>query len=264
MSVHKTKVHIPEIFNSGDLGQNVADTNCWQTNILTRTPSLLSDGYSVVYPRLGTKIANSRGVPGTLGCIAHTRDSGRTVLLTNWHVLFGNGGFEGDVIWLVDETDNTRRYWKIGRTLYGKIGKVCLDGEDYYVDCAVSSFLFPPAIQHSWSIIAEYDAAQPGDLVTKTGAATGTTVGIVVDVKYADYAWFAGRSYFAPQQLLVRPLNNETPFSAEGDSGTLLVNAKGKAVGLLWGTNSRGEGVACPIIPVLHTLNLTLEQSQNV
>ena len=46
------------------------------------------------------KIVNSRGVPGTLGVIARTKNSGRPVLLSNWHVLFGEGGVGDDVICL--------------------------------------------------------------------------------------------------------------------------------------------------------------------
>jgi hypothetical protein len=94
--------------------------------------------------------------------------------------------------------------------------------------------------------------------VTKCGAATGTTTGVVVSVDYADVAWIEGRPQAASRQLLVRSLGDEGPFSAAGDSGALVVNASGKAVGLLWGANSRGEGVACPIAPVLHAMNIAL------
>jgi hypothetical protein len=209
-------------------------------------------------PQLGIKISNSKGVPGTLGCIAVSRNNKQIVLLTNWHVLFGNGGFENDAVWLVDNANGTRQYFKIGKTLCGKFGKVHFDGEDYHVDCAYASLHLPSEVQYYWPIIGEYDVAKPGDLVTKTGATTGITVGIIVDVNYSDCAWFMGRSYPALKQLLVKPLNNEAAFSAEGDSGAILINARGKAVGLLWGTNSRGEGVACHIAPVLHAMNLEL------
>ena len=232
------------------------------TNLLSDAPAFPSVRSVITLSESGIKIANSMGVPGTLGCITRTRDDSQSVLLTSWHVLFGNGGADGNVVWLVNETNGTRQYWKIGRTLYGKFGKVRFDGEDYHVDCAVSSFLSPLEVQYCCPIISEYDVAQPGDVVTKVGAATGITVGIVADVNYSDYAWLAGRSSPAQQQLLVRPLDNKVAFSAEGDSGALLFNARGKPVGLLWGTNSRGEGVVCPMAPVVHAMNLKLEQSQ--
>ncbi len=223
-------------------------------------PTLLGvPGGAVPRPRSGARIANSRGIPGTLGCLAHTLHDRRPVLLSNWHVLFGNGGEEDGVVWLVDEVDGTRRLSAIGNVLYGKLGTVRLDGESYYVDCAVSSCPPPPGTPSP--LVSGHDIAQPGDLVTKTGAMTGTTTGIVVSVDYSDVAWIEGRSYPTPRQLLVRRVDSEAPFSAEGDSGALIVNAMGKAVGLLWGANSRGEGVACPIDPVLHAMNITLWQA---
>src|SRR5947208_238395 len=63
-----------------------------------------SAGNVGVRPQLGAKIANSRGVPGTLGCIARTLHDKQTVLLSNWHVLFGNDGCKDGEVWLVDET----------------------------------------------------------------------------------------------------------------------------------------------------------------
>src|SRR5436305_3954202 len=91
------------------------------TDVTMYAPASLSAGSVGVRPQLGAKIANSRGVPGTLGCIAHTLHDKRTVLLSSWHVLFGKGGYEDSEVWLVDETHDTRHYSRIGRTLYGKI-----------------------------------------------------------------------------------------------------------------------------------------------
>ena len=42
-------------------------------------------------------------------------------------------------------------------------------------------------------------------------------------------------------------------------SGSLIVNGTGEAVGLLWGANTRGDGVASPIGPVLHSMSITLD-----
>ena len=208
--------------------------------------------------RLGAKIANSQGVPGTLGCVARGADDSRTVLLSSWHVLFGNGGSGSDVIWLVDEADGARRYDGLGRALYGKIGTVRFDGEDYFVDCAVGSCVPSPETPHTLPRIARHDTARPGDRVTKVGAATGTTEGIVVDVSYCSATRIAWRSYPAQRQLLVRSVRDDTPFASNGDSGAILVNARNDAVGLLWGTNCRGEAVACHIAPVLRAMNVTL------
>jgi hypothetical protein len=101
-----------------------------------------------------------------------------------------------------------------------------------------------------------HDIARIGDRVTKTGAATGTTTGIIIDVNYSEPV---GQVEYGQGQILIKPVD-ELPFAAEGDSGSLVVADSNKAVGLLWGTNTRGEGVACPIAPVLYAMNITLAQ----
>lgn len=236
----------------------------------TFTPASPSARGPAARSHLGPRIANSKGVPGTLGCFARSLLDRRMVVLSSWHILFGEGAPGDSEVWMVDESGGSRRYSNVGRTLYGKIGQVRLDDKDFHVDCAISSWLYPPGresppspggIETRFTHVAGHDIARPGDLVTKKGAATGLTLGIVSDVDYCDRAWIGGRPYPATRQLLVRSSNPEAVFCAEGDSGSIIVNALGKAVGLLWGANGRGEGVACPIAAVLSALNITLELS---
>ena len=202
----------------------------------------------------GNRIANARGVPGTLGCIARTTHDHRAVFLTNWHVLFGNGAGGSDTAWLIDDAGDARRYTAIGRALHGKIGNVRFNDADYYVDCAVGS-----CIDDSPVAVAAYATAMPGERVTKRGAATGTTTGVIVDAAYCGSACTDGRTHPTPRQLLIRSLQRNHPFSADGDSGAVIVNARNAVVGLLWGTNCHGEGVACHIAPVMQALNITLD-----
>lgn len=236
------------------------------TDVIAQTRVAPASGTLMQTPDAGAKISNSKGVPGTLGCLAHTLHDDQLVLLSNWHVLFGNGGQEDGKVWLVTETGGKRNFSEIGKTLYGKIGTVRFAGEDQYVDCAVSSCLGPPEPLHRWPLVrrrtrqthvTEHEVAQPGDRITKTGAATGTTTGVVVDADYPDIAWIENRSYAASQQLLMKTIDGNA-FSTEGDSGAVILNSAHKAVGLLWGTNSRGEGIACQIGPVLQALNIGL------
>jgi hypothetical protein len=199
-------------------------------------------------PRPGAGIANARGVPGTLGAIGRTLHDGRAVLLSSWHVLFGGDAEENGAVWLLGDGGASR----IGNVLYGKTGAVDLGGERCYVDCAVAAC----DAEIPAAAVTPHDAPRAGERVTKSGAATGTTAGVVVSIDHDDVAWIGGRRQSAPRQLLVRA--GSGPFCAEGDSGALLVNERGRAVGLLWGVNSRGEGVACPIAPVLYAMNITL------
>ena len=202
------------------------------------------------------RIANCKGVPGTLGALAWTRGDRQPVLLSTWHVLFGQGAGEQGTVWLVEENGGGRRFHAAGRTLYGRIGAVRMDGDEVYVDCAVSSCAVPFDGMPRFSGTA---AAEPGSRVWKTGGATGTTEGVVIDASYPDLACLGEWTCPAPRQLLVAPGGGAAAFSAEGDSGAVLVNERNEAVGLLWGTNARGEGVACPIEPVLRALSIDLE-----
>jgi hypothetical protein len=199
------------------------------------------------------KIANAAGVPGTLGCIAWTRDS-RCVLLTTWHALFGRGASWSDPIWFVAGTATERRYSRIGRTLDGKIGTVRFHGDEYFVDCAIGTWA---GVASGLPSFAGDAVAAGGATVAKTGAITGKTTGVVVDASYCGSVLVHGRTQPAPRQLLVRS-TDERPFAAPGDSGALIVNEKNEAIGMLWGTTPRGDGVACPIGPVLRTLDITL------
>lgn len=207
----------------------------------------------MVNSKNGARITSSTGVTGTLGCLAQTLHDEQPVLLSTWHVLFGNGAREGDAVWLVNEANGARKYSPLGRSLYGKLGLVRIGGEEHYIDCAVSSFL--GTFDGPLASLNGHDTPKIGDRVTKTGAATGTTTGIIIDVNYSEAA--VGQRDFGPRQILIKPIN-EPAFAAEGDSGSLIVSDSKKAVGLLWGTNTRGEGVACPIAPVLYAMNITL------
>lgn len=214
-------------------------------------------------PLLGAGIVNAKGVPGTLGCIAYTLHTGEPVLLSSWHVLFGRDANKASAVWL--ESNNGHGLSGIGKTLYGKIGTVQFSGQDYYLDCAVASLTETPTVLASHSrttlptLITQHGAAQVGDAVIKTGAATGVTRGTVADVNYSESVIPRGQAQHTPGQLLLKPLDQNKVFSAEGDSGAVVVDAANKAIGLLWGTNVRGEGIACPIAPVLYAMNITLE-----
>jgi hypothetical protein len=227
----------------------------------------------------GAAIASSCGMTGTLGTLARTRHDGRAVLLSSWHVLYGDGTDRDSDVWLID---GGRRSARIGRTLFGKAGAIAFEGVETYVDCAVASCDDladtdsddpmhmesgepAPESRHTPSspqparrspAVRGHDVARPGDRVTKHGAATGVTTGIVVRVDYDDVAWIGGRPHPAVRQLLIRSLDDGHPFSAAGDSGALLVNESGNAVGLLWGATRSGEGVASPIAPVLYAMNI--------
>lgn len=210
---------------------------------------------------IGARIANARGVPGTLGAIALRRDGGEPVLLTNHHVLFGAGAVAGDPVWLVDGA-SARTSRGIGRALYGRLGTVTFEGAQYHVDCAAASLDDGRAIAPSLTAIDDFELtiawAETGERVTKMGGATGTTEGTVVDVAFTDRVVVDRRRVAAQRQILVRSLARGRAFSSAGDSGAVVCNARGAIVGLLWGVDDSGDSVACHIAPVLYAMHARL------
>ena len=211
--------------------------------------------------RPGVRIVNTRGVPGSLGYLAFTRHDQRLVLLTTHHLLFDSEGREDEPVWLATGAFREKPFLRIGQSLYGRSRTVRLDGDEYYIDCAVASVSSVVSVATTLSTATvEHDIARPGDRVTKTGSATGTTAGVVVDVSYLGSVTTNKRERPAPRQLLIRSLDGDA-FAAEGDSGAVIVNSLNKPVGLLWGVNCRGDGVACHMNVVLQTLNITLAEA---
>ncbi|HEY7194507.1 MAG TPA: hypothetical protein VH439_12280, partial [Gemmatimonadales bacterium] len=210
---------------------------------------------------MSVRIANSRGIPGTLGCLARTVHQRRSVFLTSCHVMFAAGAARHDPVWLVRDGAGGHDFQRLGRAWQGKRGIVNHRGSDYFVDCAIGALDVPLTGE---AALARYVAPpKPGDLVTKTGAATGRTTGVIIDSSYCgttDSHPAANRSVRepAPRQLLIRSIDPRRPFALEGDSGALISNEDDAPIGLLWGTTVAAEGVACPIDPVLHALNIQL------
>jgi hypothetical protein len=227
------------------------------TDVIEHSPAMPAAGTRAGDPMPGARIANAKGVPGTLGCYGRRTGDHAEVLLTSWHVLFGAGAREHSRIWLIEERDGARQTRAIGHSLYGSIGTVTINGEEYHIDCAVGSS--HPVGRRRHEPIHSQATAMPGERVTKTGSATGKTAGIVVDVSYPDLAVIENRTFAAPRQVLVRSLDPAHAFSSSGDSGAAVLNERGEIVALLWGTNCRGEGVACHIQPILQTLQVQLE-----
>jgi len=77
---------------------------------------------------------------------------------------------------------------------------------------------------------------------------------VLVDTEHREPMLIDGQVLEAPGQLLVDPANPAVDFSAPGDSGAALLDGAGRMVGLVWGATRDGQGIACPIAPVLEYL----------
>ena len=206
------------------------------------------------WPAPGARIANARGVPGSIGCVGITRADHRPVLLTAHHVLFGAGAREGDPVWLLDDDRSPRC---VARTLHGRAAVVRHRGEEVFVDCAVA-LLEEDDPARRWRAAPQRTAPVPaaGDRVSKRGAGSGWSEGVVIAASRTERVLSSAGAREAPGQLVVRGAT--PPFTGPGDSGAALRDARGAVAGILWGVNARGESVACPIAPVLHLLQLRL------
>jgi len=205
---------------------------------------------------LGAPITNSKGVPGTLGCFAQTGATNANTLLSSYHVLFGNGAEKNQEISLLKINDNGLAAIAIGKTCAGKLGIVRFEGDEYYVDCAVAAIADRWWTRSATGSITGFATAQTGNRVKKWGSASGLTEGIIADIHYPDEAYIGRKVFDAPNQILIKPLNSASKFSLPGDSGAVVLDEQNRIVGLLWGSNASGEGIACHIGPVIQELGL--------
>jgi len=207
----------------------------------------------------GARVVNARGVPGSVGFLAVTRHDHRLVVVTAHHVLFGAGAPARTPVWLAHPLRGGS-FERLGQSLYGRAGIVHGRASGVYVDCGVASIHWANTRREVWPLDDPGPGAETsltvGDRVTKVGAATGFTEGIVQDVSHRVPA-VRHRAIEAPGQLLVRSAVRGRPFAAEGDSGAAVRDGNGRIVGLLWASTAAGEGIATPIAPVLYVLHVT-------
>lgn len=233
--------------------------------MINRCALTTPDGVSL---ESGVAIRNAHGVAGSVGFLGVRLDTGGAVLVTTHHVAFGNGAAASEPVWVAEPRG--ARATLVGRSAYGREGTVCSRGGDVWIDAAVVDldegvlraadcrFVASPAADDDSLTVAA------GDVMTAIGAASGRIEGVVVDTACDDRVRVGTRIESASRQLLVRSSVRGQPFTRGGDSGAALRNAHGMIVGLLWGTTPRGDGIACPIAPVLDILHVRAADVQPV
>lgn len=240
------------------------------TDVIERKPTFATSAYLGAIE--GAMIANRKGVPGTLGCWAWLAGTGEPVLLSNYHVLFGKRCQPGDVIWRVRHQRSRNHFKSIGKSLAGKAATVSYRGSGYFIDAAIGAGDNSARAEGSADDLpvpcSGAGNAILGSLVSKRGAATQQTFGTIVDICYPDQWHYDLEAAAAPNQLLIQP-ESQGPdqrteaFSGVGDSGAVIREDSGRVVGLLWGSNARGEGVACHIGPVMKELGIRFEPPED-
>jgi hypothetical protein len=213
------------------------------------------------------QLVNDRGEPGTAAALVADA-SGRRYLLANHHLVFGPDGAAGDRIWALpagDPDDAGRQdAVLIGHAHSGEIGRVSVGDAVCFVDCALVQLAEPAGFPRWLDALlaagwpADVGVPAAGTAVVKHGPATGTTRGTVLDIAYPDNAFIEGRRWSAPGQLLAGSGDPDVIFCASGDSGAALLDERDRILGLVWGSNESGQGVACPVGAVLDCLGVTL------
>lgn len=220
------------------------------------------------YPKVrgGASIEPFRaaGGPGTLGMEVVTAD-GAQALLSAYHVMCGDpswnrpasdrriiqpwkwcGGWSGDVI---------------GRIVDGAYGQIPIQwGYDLYVDCAICDTSGREATPGIVQVGNPTGVKVPDylELVMKYGAATGNTWGVVTSLNWSGP--LEGTDFF--YQYLITPVKGLSAFSLGGDSGSVVVNADRKVIGLVIGGDDYGRNsIVTPFSMIQRALGVNLPRS---
>lgn len=141
---------------------------------------------------------------------------------------------------------------------YNQIGKVVSYQKNDRVDCAVAvldqdiaaEVISGNTLNNVVGIGTLTGVAQAVcfEAVRKRGRTTELTTGQVVDV------------IFENSQILVHPTGASPRFADRGDSGSVIVNAADRVIGLLWATDAatRTRGVANHIGEVMREMDITI------
>lgn len=208
----------------------------------------------------GVSVGHFRITAGTLGCLV--RKGRSRCILSNNHVLANsNNATVGDPIVQPGPTDGGRVPADVVAKLLQFV-RIRFGGAVNRVDCAIaevtSSRLVSPLNKCFGRLNAIPVPAQINLLVKKCGRTTQFTRGRITDVSATVRVSYgtAGVALFQNQIVIVSLTG--TPFSAGGDSGSLIVTDVGnRPVGLLF-AGSATHTIANRIGNVLAALNVTI------
>jgi hypothetical protein len=214
--------------------------------------------------QIGGSIGHAKhDMAGTLGAFV-TRGSGREdFILSNNHVLADeNRAKRGDRILQPGRLDGGRAADLVG--FLGPYVRLRLRGNR--VDAAIASLAADVEYYSSWiegrgGIAGVRDEPlETGTIVYKVGRTTGLRRGRIEAIELDDLVvgdYYAGDLVF-DDQIEIAPAGPPNPFSRGGDSGSLIVDARHRAVGLLFAGNDTTATYANPIERVLSDLGVRL------
>lgn len=200
---------------------------------------------------------------GTLGAPVIDKTNSKTVMLSNFHVMCV------DTHWAVgDIMDQPGRV--DGGTIANRVGTLKRSSLSGHVDGAISAIDAGKTTKCQIKDIGDIKGTASAVLnapVRKRGRTTLLTYGFVDAINATlnvDYGPGLGVKTFT-NQIGIRPDVSHNPmFSDHGDSGSVVVDANNKVVGLLFAGNSSGYTYINPINFVLSELNIKLCTSKSL
>jgi len=154
-------------------------------------------------------------------------------MASNYHVFVGDNGKLGDYIIQPGPYDLGKTpvgrlidYAPLNMTGYNQVdGAVCqlFDGNDVLFEQ-----LYPGAYDRG------IGSVNPGDVVSKYGRTTKNTIGRVEGVDAMAKVWYGDNLLKWENQIIISNMFADKPFSLPGDSGSMILNALLKPVGVLY------------------------------
>jgi hypothetical protein len=222
---------------------------------------------------------------GTLGCLAIDNESGKPVLLSNWHVLMANNAKVGDKIYqpapltIPDVSLSQLPYYpKDDLNAVGRIIKATINNK---VDAAIAEIDYPHINGDAQctneinglsvdgkpekNVILGLAMAVAGQTVFKVGEVSGRTEGRIVDINYPTTTFpIEGIDRTFTGQIAIQATNPADHFSEKGDSGSAIIDIHNNIVGLLFASNGNANPqitLANHINDVVAALNISINFS---
>lgn len=215
--------------------------------------------------RVGGSIGHVDVTAGTLGCFVKPRtgDINRDFILSNNHVLANeNHAQRGDAVIQPGDADG-------GSAPADRIGSLAnfvrLKKRNNVVDAATASI--SEGLEYYYNMLESVgviagvraDPLDEGEVVHKVGRTTGVTKGRVSAIEVDDlWVEYDDGDLEFNGQIEIAPDDPDEPFSLGGDSGSLIVDTRRRAVGLLFAGNDVDATFANPIGAVLDALKVDL------
>jgi hypothetical protein len=217
---------------------------------------------------LGCSVGHHKITAGTLGAFVLHKQTQRTVILSNNHVLADEDrGKVGDAILQPGAYDKgNARAHKVGTLL----NFVKLKSSANLTDAAIATL--GEKIPYDGSTLTGLgklaglrpSPIEPGTTVMKVGRTSGLTRGRVTAIEVDNVVVGFDKGELSFDSQIEIEGADEEPFSRPGDSGSLIVDEDRRACGLLFaggdvgGSNGKGLTYANDLATVLRQLKITL------